>query len=263
MAVTFTGGLTTPLMFGNDATTQNLFTIENGIASRVNIIVRELDVEIDTIVAVTSVMPLVKLCRATAISGGITLDKGSALTTQTSDPAVTFRSAMWEGAPIAATAGDTMWQVFAPRGHTLVEQFAAPSRIDGAANIAPEIARSKDIVVRPGQSLLVRLTASAAATNTAIGNAGNVSVVWEEDAIATFAISGTVTLSAVPVAGAIVTVVEADDTVGTNAVLREVIVTPAGGTWASSIRTGKVGAAFVQYESGGTKYTAPGSPYLE
>ena len=44
--------------------------------------------------------------------------------------------------------------------------------------------------------------------------------------------------------------------------MRETIVTPAGGTWASTIRTGKVGSAFVQYESGGTKYTAPGSPYL-
>jgi hypothetical protein len=58
-------------------------------------------------------------------------------------------------------------------------------------------------------------------------------------------------------------VLEADDASMTNAVLRETIVTPAGGTWASSIRTGKVGAAFVQYESGGTKYTAPGSPYLQ
>ena len=85
---------------------------------------------------------------------------------------------------------------------------------------------------------------------------------WEEDPIATFAISGTVTLSAVPVSGAIVTVVEADDTDMTNAHVREVITTGAGGTWASTIRTGKVGAAFVQYESGGTKYTAPGIPYL-
>lgn len=42
----------------------------------------------------------------------------------------------------------------------------------------------------------------------------------------------------------------------------DITVSGAGATWASTIRTGKVGAAFVQYESGGTKYTAPGSPYL-
>ena len=86
---------------------------------------------------------------------------------------------------------------------------------------------------------------------------------WEEDALSTFAISGTVTLSAVPVSGARVVVVEADDQLMTNAVLVEIITTPAGGTWASSIKTGKVGAAFVQYTSGGTYYTAYGSPYLE
>jgi hypothetical protein len=57
-------------------------------------------------------------------------------------------------------------------------------------------------------------------------------------------------------------VIEADDINMTNQVLVEKIVTGAGGTWASSIKTGKVGAAFVQYESGGTYYTAPGSPYL-
>jgi len=64
------------------------------------------------------------------------------------------------------------------------------------------------------------------------------------------------------VSGAIITVIEADDESMTNPVLVEKIVTAAGGTWASSITTGKVGAAFVQYKSGATYYTAPGSPYL-
>lgn len=63
--------------------------------------------------------------------------------------------------------------------------------------------------------------------------------------------------------GAIVTVIEADDINMTNAILVETITTGAGGTWASNIRTGKVAAAFVQYETGGTYYTAHGSPYLQ
>ncbi len=87
--------------------------------------------------------------------------------------------------------------------------------------------------------------------------------IWEEEARPTFAISGTVTLSGSPVAGAIVTVIEADDLDMTNQYVREKIVTPAGGNWASTITSGKVGAAFVQYRSGATYYTAPGSPYLE
>jgi hypothetical protein len=127
----------------------------------------------------------------------------------------------------------------------------------------PPVLASKDFILRPGDSLIVQVVAAVGTSNAALCNNWDAHCVWEEDAIATFAISGTVTLSASPVSGAIVTVVEADDTSMTNAVLRETIVTPAGGTWASTIRTGKVGAAFVQYTSGGTKYTAPGSPYLE
>lgn len=262
MAITFTGGAASPVMFGNDQTTQNVFAIENGIASRVNVIVRQLDFDLDYLAASAADMPLVKTSRATAISGGITLPKASATTTQTSDAAVVLRSAMAEGAPIAATPGDTLWQQFAGRAHTAVEQIATHHESESIDSV-PDIARTKDIVVRPGQSLLVQVVAAVGTSNAALTNNSNVSCVWEEDEIATFAISGTVTLSGSPVAGAIVTVVEADDTSMTNAVLRATIVTPAGGTWASTIRTGKVGAAFVQYETGGTMYTAPGSPYLE
>jgi len=46
-------------------------------------------------------------------------------------------------------------------------------------------------------------------------------------------------------------------------VLRDRIVTPPGGAWTSTISTGKVGAAFVQYWVGATYYTTPGSPYLQ
>jgi hypothetical protein len=85
---------------------------------------------------------------------------------------------------------------------------------------------------------------------------------WEEDSISTFSISGNVTLGGVAISGAKVYVIEADDRSGTNAVLREVVTTVSG-AWSSTIKTGKVGAAFVQYETGGALYTAPGSPFLE
>jgi hypothetical protein len=86
---------------------------------------------------------------------------------------------------------------------------------------------------------------------------------WEEDSLPTFAISGVVTLSAAPVSGAKVMVIQADDEVMTNATLVEVKTTNALGEWASTILSGKVGAAFVQYENGGTYYTAAGNPFLE
>lgn len=261
MAITFRGGASTPLIFGNDATTQNLFALENGATSRVNVLVRALHVSQDAVVALAAVMPLVKVYRATAISNGATLPKSTYDSTLSSDAAVTVRSAILEGAPIIATPGDCLAQRFVTRLHTAVENVTDYAG-EGDLGLLPEVLESKDFVLRPGQSLLVRMEAAVGTSNAAITNSLQVTCAWEEDPIATFAISGTVTLSGSPVTGAIVTVIEADDVSMTNAHVRAVITTPAGGAWASTIRTGKVGAAFVQYESGGTKYTAPGSPYL-
>lgn len=266
MAVSFRGTASSLNIFGNDATTQNLFCIENGIASRVNVIIRRLTFGADALAVLTSVMNVVKTCRATGVSGGVILEKAPFVSTETSDPAVVIRAMANETAPITATAGDTLWTQFAGRMHTAVEQQQpeVDSERTRARSAIPVMNHgTADLVIRPGQALLVRVVAATAASNAQNSMQYAVRCSWEEDEIATFAISGTVTLSGSPVSGAIVTVVEADDTSMTNAVLRETIVTPAGGTWSSDIRTGKVGAAFVQYENGGTLYTAPGSPYLE
>lgn len=261
MAISFRGGVNTPIIFGNNETTQTLFTLENGAESRVNVLVRDLHMSQDALVALTAVMPLLITSRGLNISGGITLPKGVFDPTLTSDPAVVARSAMWEGAPITATAGDRIFQRYKTRLHTAVEQVNDYAGNDDIG-LLPTVLLSKDFVLRPGEALVVQCVGAAGTSNAALTNNSHVVCKWEEDPIATFAISGTVTLSGSPVSGAIVTVVEADDTDMTNAHVREVITTGAGGTWASTIRTGKVGAAFVQYESGGTKYTAPGSPYL-
>jgi hypothetical protein len=265
MAISFTGGASGPITLGNDATTQTLFAVENGIASRVNVIIRDLHVSLDPLTALTAVMPLVKTSRGINISGGITLAKQTFSSTQTSDPAVVFRAAMGEGAPITATSAAIVYQEYASRMHTVVEQVQQYQAVGGLPQLGalPPVLLDKSFILRPGESLIVQVIAAATTSNAALCNNWDAHCVWEEDEIATFAISGTVTLSGSPVSGAIVTVVEADDTSMTNAILRETIVTPAGGTWASDIRTGKVGAAYVQYENGGTLYTAPGSPYLE
>jgi len=266
VAVTFRGTAQTLNIVGNDATAQNLFVIENGIASRVNVIIRRLLFGSDAIAVLTSVMSSIKVSRCTAVSGGVTLAKAPFATSETSDPAVTIRAQANESALITATSGDTIWTQFVPRMHTAVEQQQpeVDSENRRYRSLIPVSAMTTtDIVLRPGESMLVKVVAAPAASNAQTSMIYAVRCVWEEDAIATFAISGTVTLSGSPVSGAIVTVIEADDTSMTNAVLRETIVTPAGGTWSSNIRTGKVAAAFVQYESGGTLYTAPGSPYLE
>lgn len=259
MAVTFTGGVQVPAMLGNNALTQHLFSIENGLGSRVDVDVRRLLYQMDAIAALATVTSQVKLSRATGISGGVIVDKSTYTTTQTSDAFVKFRSAMGEGAPITATPGDTIWQTLADRMHTAVEQSIGFDK-----KMLPSLVSSGswDFKVRPNESVLLSVISSAVTTNAAITNNWIIDCGWEEDAKSTFAISGTITLSGSPVSGARVIVMESDDLAGTNMFMRETIVTGAGGTWASSILTGKIGAAFVQYTTGGTYYTAPGSPYL-
>lgn len=259
MAITFRGGVQVPSAIGNNALVQHVFSLENGIGSRVDVNVRRLTVQNDPLAALATVMPQVKVSRGVGISGGVLLDKTAFLTTQTSDRSVVMRSPLGEGSPITATQGDTVWQQYVSRMHTVVEQVLASDEA-----VLPRLVDSSlfNFKLRPGESMLVTVVGATTLSNPALSNNWLVNCAWEEDTIATFAISGTVTLSGSPVAGAIVTVIEADDNSMTNAVLRETIVTPAGGTWASSIRTGKVGAAFVQYEAGGTLYTAPGSPFL-
>ena len=246
-----------PTVIGNDAVTQHLFALENQIGSRVDVNVRRLTVQNDPVVALASVMPQVKVSRGVNISGGVLLDKATFLTTQTSDPYVKIRSALAEGSRIDATAGNTVWQQYASRVHTAVEQVQATDE-----SLLPRLVDTFDFKLRPGESMLVTVSGAVAASNPALSNNWLMNCIWEEDTRPTFAISGTVTLSGSPVPGAIVTVIEADDLDMTNQYIREKIVTPAGGNWASTITSGKVGAAFVQYRVGGTYYTAPGSPYL-
>lgn len=260
MAITFKGTAKSYIQLGNDAVTQKIFTIENGFKSLVDLNILRLLTTDDSVIALTTVMPIVKTSRAIGISGGVILEKVPFDTLQTSDANVIFRAQVAETARITATPGDTIWQNFVLRMHTAVEQQSGEER-----NFLPLLAKNLNIKVKlhPNESLVCMITASTAASNSINIHNYMVECVFEEDAISTFAISGTVMLSGVPIEGAKIMVIEADDESLTNAFLREVITTPAGGTWASMIRTGKVGAAFVQYKTGATYYTAPGSPFLE
>jgi hypothetical protein len=258
MAITFTGTVQSALMIGNDALTQNLFVITNGFKSGVNMIIKKLSLRDDAIAVLTSVKPQAKVSRATGISGGIILGKGSFSTLESSDANIEFRSAMIESSPITATPGTIISQRMIPRMHTAVEQ-QRPKALD----LLPKLISSNDFILRPNESLLIQIVSSAVNVNAALTNNYVIDCVWQEDAIATFAISGTVTLSGSPVENAEVMVIEADDTDGTNAYLREVKTTNAGGNWSSTIRTGKIGFAYVAYKNGSSEYTAAGNPFLD
>ena len=257
MAVTFRGSIPSVLTLGNGALTQNLFTLTNKVGSRVNVKLRYIDAMVDTTLASTTPGTILRLSRASSISGGAIVSPSKWLTTQTNSSSIEIRTPILDGMPITASAGDIIVERITSRVHTAVEQVAQIEY-----DLLPSLAATQDFLIQPGQSILVQGVSSNVGANPNVGNNWFINAAWEEDSIGTFNISGTVTLGGSPRSGAIVTVIEADDINMTNQVIVEKITTDVLGSWASTIKTGKVGAAFVQYESGGTYYTAPGSPYL-
>jgi hypothetical protein len=261
MAITFQGTVSSFPILGNDQLLQNLFIFENGAASRVNVNIRRLVLQNDSVAALTSVMPLIKTSRLTADpSGGIFLSKCPFDTNQTSDPAVRAWASIAFGTPITATEGQPVWGKFSIRLHTGYGKVISPD-----ASMLSQLVEDagKEYKLRPGESVLVQVRGATIASNPSLGNNWWVQAMWEEDSLPVFNISGIVTLASAPVSGANVMIMQADDEYMTNAILWDVQTTDVNGQWASTILSGKVGAAFVQYTNGGVYYTAPGSPFLE
>lgn len=262
MAYTFKGTAVTPLgIIGNDQLIQNIFTIENGLASRVNVIIKRIVVQLDPLVILTSVMPLLQSSRViSGISGGIILPKVSFDTSQSSDTNVIIRTSISSGTPITAIPSDTQWEKYPNRLHSLYGQVSSED-----ANITPILTERADVkyLLRPGESLLIYVDSPSLATNSSQSNNWFAECVWEEESINTFQISGNVTLNSSPVNGAKIIVIEASDELLTNPFLVNVETTTTSGTWSSLIASGRVGAAFVQYTASGVHYTSTGNPYLE
>ena len=260
MAITYYGTISCFPILGNDQLTQNLMTLENGTGSRVNVRLRRFSVQNDPVTTLTSVKPLIYSTRiaAGAVTGGIILTKGVFDTTLTSDSNVVIRAAISTTSPITATPSSRLWETYTLRLHSAIQKVIAEDE-----NMIPRLTETNPIIIRPGEGILIALKGAATASNNALANNWACQCMWEEDSIGTFAISGTVTLGGVPVDGAKIIVIEADDESGTNGRLVEITTSNAIGQWSSAITSGRVGAAFVQYVNGGVYYTAPGSPFLE
>jgi hypothetical protein len=161
---------------GTAATPHNLLTIENTDAV-VQVRVRDITIQLDATAVLTSVMPLVKVSRATGVpTGGTTLNKAQFDTANASDAQVVVRGATASDGGVAtaitATAGTSIWQEYQMRMHTVVGQvISPPSRL-------PTIL-TKDLVLRQNEALLVQVVASAGASNPAT-NHWSVTVTWDE-----------------------------------------------------------------------------------
>jgi hypothetical protein len=164
---------------GSAATPQNLFTIEN-IDSTKLIYVRKLIVQMDATAVLVSVMPLIKVSRATGVpTGGTVLAKGLFDTNNASNANTILRGGTAsDGGALTqptATAGDVLWEQYCMRMHTVVGQVLAFDN-----QLLPVLVDVKDLILRQNQALLAQVVASAGSSNPAT-NHYFVGVVWEEN----------------------------------------------------------------------------------
>jgi hypothetical protein len=164
---------------GTAATPQNLMTIENVDPTKL-VWIRRITVQLDATAVLVSVMPQVKLSRATAVpTGGTALNKGRFDSVNASNANTIIRCGTASDGGVAtaitATAGDTLWQQYCMRMHTVVGQVLAPDN-----NVAPALVETQDLVLRQNEALLIQIVASAGASNPAT-NHWFANIVWEED----------------------------------------------------------------------------------
>lgn len=164
---------------GTAATPQNLMTIENIDATKL-VYIRRLTVQLDATAVLVSVMPQVKLSRATAVpTGGTALNKGQFDTANASNANTIIRCGTASDGGVAtaitSTAGTTLWQQYCMRMHTVVGQVLAPDN-----NVAPMLVDTQDLILRQNQALLIQIVASAGTSNPAT-NHWFCNIVWEED----------------------------------------------------------------------------------
>jgi hypothetical protein len=123
----------------------------------------------------------------------------------------------------------------------------------------PALGATKDIILRPGEALVIEQQAAALPT----GGTAWFQVAWEEDTVDTgYVVGGTVNLSGSPVNGAKVLLVT-DSTTAMPAPTIETLTTGAPGTFSKTLASGVKAAVFVQHEAGGTKYSDEGKPFIE
>lgn len=156
---------------GRASAPQNLFTIFNPAASAVNVAIRGLSINSDSTGALTSVTPMMKLSRATNISGGTILVAGKFQTSQ-ADPVAVCRGDSSaddtsSAGAIVATAGVNLWTQNFDRLHSIVGWTTHSNY-----NMIPDVGTDlRQILLVPGEALLIQApTTNILATTSFIIN---------------------------------------------------------------------------------------------
>jgi hypothetical protein len=153
---------------GSAASGQNIFSLENQAAAKVNLAVRWLRMEMDATAVLTAVALDMKTGRTTALpTGGTALPKVLFNTSQASAATSVARGATASdggaATAIAATLAATAWHQYGMRMPTQVGQM-----LPDDWNLLPQITDDTPFILQPGQGLAVQVVgtaASNAATN--------------------------------------------------------------------------------------------------
>jgi len=267
MSVTFIGSAATFGTMGNGQTTQNLFILENKLCSRRIVNIRSLVVQMDpTTGTLATVKPIINISRITALpndtitTAGETLSKVPFDTAQVSDFGVMASGAtLADGGPlraIVASPGVTSWRQYSIR---LASGFGQVKSEDNL--LISNLIEPAAYHLYPGQAMLITVVSVSGANNPST-NRWFAQTVWEEETFNTRVISGTVTNNSLPVNGAQIVIVIADDIFMTNSRIWSTTTTNALGAWSANVPVGRVAAVYSQHRDGQTLHSAVGNPYL-
>ena len=270
MALTWRGSTVTPLIQPQPVPSGNnvVFAVVNTFRSRAKVdilrIVHQMDNdELATGSTTNRIMPIMRTrkCAAADVSGGIAVKARPAWDTAINSPddgvKILFNPGAYGGPDTLITAANRsapFWQQFTMRQASAVEQVLSQDN-----SCAPRLALSSPFVLMPGEALIIEQQEPL----LPVGGTSWFQIAWEEDQIdAGYVVGGTVNLSGSPVNGAKVLVVT-DSATAMPAPEIETLTTGAPGTFSKTLASNVKAAVFVQHETGGTKYSDEGKPYIE
>jgi hypothetical protein len=155
---------------GAASSPQNLFALLNPLASTKNLVLRQLTVASDSTVALATVSQQAVLSKPAVLpTGGTTLAAVKYRTSYAAAVGVPLGGTASDGGgatAITATAGSNIWQQFLDRPQTAAGWFPHPTY-----SMLPDVgADLRQLILAPGESVLVQLVTSVPATTHLLVN---------------------------------------------------------------------------------------------
>ena len=158
-----------PRTIGLASAPQNLFVIQNPAASLYWVAIRSLNISTDSTAALATISPLIRVSRGTTVSGGTswTANIAKYQTSFPSPQATCLADTNADDAAlttIVATAGVTIWQ-------QEVDRIQATNQVGQIVhtnyNLIPDVGTDlRQIILVPGENLLIQVVVTAAAATT-------------------------------------------------------------------------------------------------